>query len=282
MRGPHGKTTMKNADIVKVSAYWKSGADLSMPIFIRRLITVGRKDAHQIPMTALPMFGFMFLSSGEVLLDIGGVPLLLGRGQMLLIPPQTPFAVKYYLDSVGFTGGFRESFLKDPSHPVLREPSFSVNSFDEGTMSLLSEVFSRILGAYPDDTSYMRSAVDFIMAHLRPDDSLHGNSIATLFIDRVFDRTRTLGDVSGYAREMGISPDILNKIVHKYSTHSCMEWIEIARMAMSRQLLSETHLSVAQVSYAVGIEDPSYFSRFFRKREGLSPTQFRRMQSKKS
>lgn len=268
--------------MIKIGAYWRSGADLTMPFFIRRMDTVGRKDAPPIPLTALPMFGFMFLSSGQVLLDMDGVPLLLGSGQMLLIPPGKAFAVKYYQDSTGFTGGFRESFLKDPSHPILRCGTFSVNSFDGDTTLLLSGVFSRILAAYPGDTPYIVSAVDFVLSHLRLDDKALGNSVATRFIDMVFDRGRTIGDVASYAQLLGVSPDMLGKMVRRHSNHTCVEWIGLARMSLSRQLLRETDLPISEVSYAVGIEDPSYFTRFFRKMEGVTPSRFRKRESKKS
>ncbi|MBP3605287.1 MAG: helix-turn-helix domain-containing protein, partial [Clostridia bacterium] len=43
-----------------------------------------------------------------------------------------------------------------------------------------------------------------------------------------------------------------------------------------KELLLELSLSVAEVAARCGFEDESYFCRFFKKHEGISPGAFRR------
>ncbi len=52
-------------------------------------------------------------------------------------------------------------------------------------------------------------------------------------------------------------------------------WLIAHRIARSKQLLTATKLSVAQVAEAVGYDDPAYFSRLFRKNVGASPARYR-------
>jgi AraC-like DNA-binding protein len=47
------------------------------------------------------------------------------------------------------------------------------------------------------------------------------------------------------------------------------------RMARARMLLEETDQSIANVARRVGYSDPYYFSRHFRRTQGMSPTRFR-------
>jgi AraC-like DNA-binding protein len=47
------------------------------------------------------------------------------------------------------------------------------------------------------------------------------------------------------------------------------------RLQRAKELLHDERLSVAEVAAAVGIPDPYYFSRAFRRTEGLSPRQYR-------
>jgi len=46
-------------------------------------------------------------------------------------------------------------------------------------------------------------------------------------------------------------------------------------MLEARRALSYTALGVAEVAYSLGFADAAYFSRFFKKREGISPVAFR-------
>ena len=47
-------------------------------------------------------------------------------------------------------------------------------------------------------------------------------------------------------------------------------------MERAVELLKDDTLTVAQVSYEVGIEDPYYFSKSFKAFYGISPTQYRK------
>ena len=40
--------------------------------------------------------------------------------------------------------------------------------------------------------------------------------------------------------------------------------------------LTFTVLSVKEIAYSLGFDDPAYFTRFFTKHTGLTPTQFRK------
>jgi transcriptional regulator GlxA family with amidase domain len=43
----------------------------------------------------------------------------------------------------------------------------------------------------------------------------------------------------------------------------------------AQELLTDSALNVAEVAYAVGFEDPKYFSRVFSEEFGVSPGHFR-------
>ena len=96
------------------------------------------------------------------------------------------------------------------------------------------------------------------------------------FFERLFDRSQVLDSVSGYAERLGISPSYLNKLVRTQTRHSAMDWVEISRVNWAKSLLKETDLSVGDVSVAIGVDDASYFTRFFRKSTGMTPSEFRR------
>jgi AraC-like DNA-binding protein len=54
-----------------------------------------------------------------------------------------------------------------------------------------------------------------------------------------------------------------------------VEYLANYRMQQAKRLLSNPDMAVADVAAAVGFNDPSYFTRVFRRQEGLSPSEYR-------
>lgn len=52
------------------------------------------------------------------------------------------------------------------------------------------------------------------------------------------------------------------------------KWIREKRLLKARQMLQSSRMSVADVAYSLGFENPSHFSRIFKQRYGLSPISF--------
>jgi AraC family transcriptional regulator of arabinose operon len=55
-----------------------------------------------------------------------------------------------------------------------------------------------------------------------------------------------------------------------------VRWREDQRIMRAKLLLQTTPLSVATIGQQVGYDDQLYFSRVFRKRVGVSPTEYRK------
>ncbi|KUH81101.1 MULTISPECIES: AraC family transcriptional regulator [unclassified Mycobacterium] len=87
-------------------------------------------------------------------------------------------------------------------------------------------------------------------------------------IDRRHNTQLSLRDV---AAEIGMTPGHLTTLVRRRTGRTVQEWIIERRMAESRRLLADTDLSIQEVARRVGIADPGYFSRQFRRVHGTSP-----------
>ena len=109
--------------------------------------TTGYIKPAGAPVARLPLTGFIYITSGEVLADIEGTPYLCQPGQILLIPQHCPFAIRYYRDAVGYTGGFVPSILPD-TKPLryLSAPIHQGFWFDEG--AFVNELFNMLALAF--------------------------------------------------------------------------------------------------------------------------------------
>ena len=267
----------------RVIPYWEKGAEWKEGSFyIKRLESKLPIEATEIPRTTLPRFTFLFMLEGEVLADISGQSYLCRGGQFLMIPDNTPFAVHHFRNLVGYTGSFSLSFLKDSSYPCLTsgKPVFHTFWFDEA--AFVAEIMDRISAASArGDDGYIHRAFDLILYGLRTPAKEKAHPMVSRFMEMLFDRQQVTDTVSGYANRLGISPSYLNKLVRTQTRHSAMDWVEIARVNWSKNLLRSSSLSVTEVSKAVGIDDASYFTRFFRKVTGLTPSEFRKREAVK-
>lgn len=82
--------------------------------------------------------------------------------------------------------------------------------------------------------------------------------------------------IEQYANELGITAGHLNKICKNVASKSSKEVIAKYFIEEAKILLSDTDLSISEVCYRLGFEDKSYFSRVFKRKTALTPTQFKK------
>lgn len=78
-----------------------------------------------------------------------------------------------------------------------------------------------------------------------------------------------------FAQRLGITPGQLNRICRAATGTSASFHIEAARMREASRLLAFTQLSIAEIGFRLGYDDPSYFSRRYRRLSGETPSAYR-------
>ena len=84
-------------------------------------------------------------------------------------------------------------------------------------------------------------------------------------------------EVDFYAKKLNISPNHLNRCVKEVFEKSTTELIAEMLTLEAKVLLFQPSISISEVSYSIGFDDPSYFGRFFKKQTGQTPTEFRKI-----
>lgn len=82
--------------------------------------------------------------------------------------------------------------------------------------------------------------------------------------------------VAEYADLLNITPKLLNKRITKFSRDTPNDLIKQRIILEAQRMLAHTSLSVKEIGYKLGYEDPSYFIRMFSKQANASPQQFRK------
>lgn len=81
--------------------------------------------------------------------------------------------------------------------------------------------------------------------------------------------------VAQYAELLHLSPGHLNERVRQLSGQPALAHIRARLVLEAKRYLFHTSLSAAEISFALGFDDPSYFGRFFRRDTGHSPAAYR-------
>jgi YesN/AraC family two-component response regulator len=96
---------------------------------------------------------------------------------------------------------------------------------------------------------------------------------AVYFIHDNFSRQISLRDICKY---MEVSPQYLIRIFNKKLNRSPLQYLNMFRVSRAKDMLKYTPLSIKEISYEIGIQNPFYFCRLFKKIEGMTPSEFRK------
>jgi AraC-like DNA-binding protein len=83
-------------------------------------------------------------------------------------------------------------------------------------------------------------------------------------------------NVAEYATMLNITPKALSKKISKYSSKGPNDIIKDRIILEAKRLLIHTDLSVKEIGYKLGYEDPAYFVRLFTNQTESSPLLFRK------
>jgi len=81
--------------------------------------------------------------------------------------------------------------------------------------------------------------------------------------------------VAEYAELLNKSPKTLSNLFGKLHDKSPLRMIQDRVMLEARRLLRYTEQPISEIGYDIGFQDIQSFSRFFKKNEGISPSEFR-------
>ena len=175
--------------------------------------------------------------------------------------------------------GFRSLFIIEPA--MRRSGGCTSNMQIDPATAEYAELTARLLVAEGEGEvadAMLISLVKLISkrARLRTGDSNAPSDAvaqAVLYINSHYAERITLETL---ARSSGYSPRHFSRLFSASFGSSPMRYLSEVRLGRAKVLLSENRLSVIEIAAAVGIDDSSAFTKSFRMRYGMTPTEYRR------
>ena len=191
---------------------------------------------------SLPVMGNACLSA-SVVEQIKQAPYTTGKAQSLMID-----ILEFVFESIPLRGKHSAENLRSALSIFMRELSACLR------MGEVPEELAPAdsVGASQTDAELCESVSEYIK-----------NNLSSLSLEKV-------------AAHFFISSRHLNRKLQSHFGMSYCQLVDKLRLSHARNLLCYTDLSVESISYQVGSSNPSNFIRFFKRMEGVSPTDYRK------
>ena len=98
-------------------------------------------------------------------------------------------------------------------------------------------------------------------------------------LDRYFEsgqlQEKGIPSIEQLAKKMSVSQRYLSDTLKKETGKTTTEHLQLRLIDEAKNVLLQPNKSIAEVAYELGFEYPPYFSRLFKKKAGISPTEYR-------
>jgi len=110
---------------------------------------------------------------------------------------------------------------------------------------------------------------------LNPVRTSHKNFLA--FRQLLEENYQRLHTVKDYAFLLNVTTKTLNQYVNECSSYSPLELINNRITLEAKRLLRYSNMTVKEIAFRLGFDDPSYFVKFFKRQAKSSPTDYREL-----
>lgn len=239
----------------------------------------------------------LFVSDGSAHMKIGSEAYVAEKYSMFYITAGQIFSFEQYDDSK-FTKGFLLTFSEDILTGDLANHELHIKfslphhlgspliKMEEEIFSFAAQLLERILKENDENgltrPELIQSYLVAFLCEVRNSQISNENipnspqlKLVKDFKELVTRHIKEQQRVSDYAALLHVSPNHLNKVIKKFTSKSPTKWIDETLILEAKVILFQTDMSIAEVSSSLGLFDPSYFSRLFKKYEGITPLSFR-------
>jgi len=175
----------------------------------------------------------------------------------------------------------RDESLKQLLHLIWHANCLYLNDADD-----LAVLFPLLVAQSVSPTAYEHHSIDGLLKSLVAlllekgrNSFLHTGVQTQLYarlIDLLLTRPAVQRKVGMLARQLNTTPQNLNAACRKAVHQSASEVVNQFIMGEARRLLLYTDSHISEIAYRLGFKDPSYFVKFFKTHEQLTPEAFRK------
>lgn len=159
---------------------------------------------------------------------------------------------------------------------ILSSHAMSLDNPDETKLIDYIHVADELAGLQGEEMiEYGFKCFLLITSYVKPQSNIdYSNHIVKAtkeYLENHYAEEISLEDV---AEQVNISPQYFSKLIKKTTGFNFIDWLSTLRVKKAKELLTNSNLTVKEVCFMVGYKDPNYFSRIFKKRIGITPSEY--------
>ncbi|MDQ7796948.1 MAG: AraC family transcriptional regulator, partial [Spirochaetia bacterium] len=179
---------------------------------------------------------------------------------------------------VGFKGGHFE-LLRERGFLNPQEPFIEIG-LQNNVLDLYNEIIAEVRDQKPLYQIVASSKILALIAEInacarRRAQASHAAQVVEaakcMMVEKIYGDI----DINSIATALGISASRLNDIFKTYTSMTPYQYYIHIKIHAAKSLLEQGDLSVKEVAYRLGFEDQYHFSRLFKKKTGIAPSQWR-------
>ncbi|KQV66335.1 helix-turn-helix domain-containing protein [Rhizobium sp. Root1220] len=236
-------------------------------------------------------FQILYISAGSGDAIFGSERREITRHMVITVPSGLGHGFRFSRDIDGFVITVLTSQLKtlpggrSPLGAWLAHPHLTKLDMDDPEAAYVAQTLSRLGSEFASHASGRADLLEaYVTVALQLTMRLSGSGVELLdetgrrmeLLESLIHRhLRSHKTAAFYARELGISPTHLSRVVRAVTGHGTHELIAGRLTEEAKRELVFSFGSVQEIGYRLGFVDPAYFSRFFLKQTGETPRAWR-------
>ncbi|MDQ0258003.1 AraC-like DNA-binding protein [Evansella vedderi] len=274
-----------------------------MPIFIsggKATFRTGEKHFYRV----FHIFDLIYVIKGTLYIEDAGEKCCLNKGNYIILPPERKHGgyeeckeeTIYYWIHFSLANHFnlvnkreldwsnillKDSTMNEPAQFQLNIPCFgSLNN-----QARVEETFEQIIQMNEGNTPSEKMKVQLLfndLVILLQQEAIDLPSSAQTVANEAVQYIKDNYEVEGFtvkkmAQALLYHPDYLTRSMKKVFGVTPIQYLHNYRLTVAKRRLVEEHIDLSTIAGECGFSDVSYFSRVFKKKEGVTPGEYRRM-----
>jgi len=236
----------------------------------------------------LPEFQMIYISSGEGVFNSGGVTYQVKPGSLMLILPGIKHSYKPLFETgwheywVGFKGAYFSGLIEEGRFSP-EQVFFEVGMLDS-ILSIFNLIFDEIRTQRP---LYQMKACAAILSLIAEVLTRERRKDQPNYYQQTVEKAKYLMEsnifgainLSAISDQLGISTSRLNEIFKTYTSMTPYQYYIHIKIHRAEGLLEQKDIPVKEAAYKMGFDDQYYFSRLFKNKTGVSPSDWKKFVS---